>query len=91
MHRIFTTILVCLFGASVQPGAGEIPACGLEAAIINAGLVDISKADSTIRIEIINDSPHNILGENVYGCLQKGYLRREALTKLLAAQAFLRA
>jgi D-alanyl-D-alanine dipeptidase len=48
-------------------------------------------ASQTRRSGSINASPHNILGEDVYGCLRKAYLRREALTKLLAAQAFLRA
>ena len=59
---------------------------GLEGEMQDAGLIDIQDMDSTIRVELKYAGSDNFLDTNVYGELQKAYLRIEAAAMLSLAQ-----
>ena len=60
--------------------------CDLENKLKEYGLVNLKDKDSLIEVEIINATTNNLLGINSYGCLNKCYLRPEAVNKLEQAQ-----
>lgn len=59
----------------------------IEKIFIAAGLVDVSKIDSTIKVDLVNsDEDKNYFDENFYDGLDKAYLREEVAIKLSKAQ-----
>lgn len=64
--------------------------CALEEKFIKAGLVDIQSIDPTIKVNLMYSSAHNFLGSDLYGCLEKGYLYKDAAVKLAKAQKTLK-
>lgn len=58
--------------------------------LINAGLVDVQKADSTIRVELKYSTTDNFVGVDVYGDLNRAYLQQEPAKKLARAQQYLK-
>jgi zinc D-Ala-D-Ala dipeptidase len=68
----------------------NIDTCDLEKILIEAGLVDVHKYDSSILVDLKYSSTDNFLGINMYGDLQKAYLHEEAARKLASAQSILK-
>jgi D-alanyl-D-alanine dipeptidase len=64
--------------------------CELENRMISKGLIDIAAKDSSICVEIINATSRNMLGVNMYGCLDKCYLQPQAVEKVVLAQRILK-
>jgi zinc D-Ala-D-Ala dipeptidase len=64
--------------------------CELEKRMLENGLINIGATDSSIKVEIINATDNNMLGENTYGCLNKCYLHPKAAEKLMEAQKVLK-
>jgi D-alanyl-D-alanine dipeptidase len=70
--------------------AGGISA--IEQRYIQAGLVDVSDIDPTIRVDLVNaDADKNFFAENYYPGLNRAYLQREVAEKLAKAQRILQA
>lgn len=58
---------------------------------IQAGLVDVSRIDPTIQVDLVNsDAKKNFFRENFYHGLKTAYLRKEVAIKLARAQAHLK-
>lgn len=64
--------------------------CELEEKMKKAGFVDIQSLDPSIKVALKYSSEDNFLKEDVYGCLEKGYLHKEAAIKLVQAQRYLK-
>nr|WP_320114119.1 M15 family metallopeptidase [uncultured Desulfuromonas sp.] len=63
----------------------------IEKRFIAAGLVDVSKIDPTIHVDLVNSDPaKNFFRENFYNGLSTAYLQREVATKLAKAQKILK-
>jgi D-alanyl-D-alanine dipeptidase len=54
------------------------------------GLVDVSRRDSTLRVDIRYATPDNIIGTVLYNGITGAWLRPEAAIRLLKAQRLLR-
>ena len=67
-----------------------IKLCEYEQVMVDSGLVDIHKLDSTIRIDLKYSTTDNFLHTDVYGELTNCYLRKAAAEKLVKAQKILR-
>jgi D-alanyl-D-alanine dipeptidase len=61
-----------------------------EQSIINAGLVDVKKIDSTIVVDLKYSTTDNFLGVDVYGDFNNCYLQPDVADKLKLAQLFLK-
>lgn len=59
--------------------------------LINAGLVDVLKMDSSLKVDLKYSSTDNFFGTDVYGNFNKCYLQKDAAEKLIAAQHKLQA
>lgn len=64
--------------------------CELEEKMKKAGLVDIQSIDPSIEVALMYSSSDNFLKYDIYGCLEKGYLYKEAALKLAQAQKYLK-
>ncbi|MFP4013886.1 MAG: M15 family metallopeptidase [Chitinispirillaceae bacterium] len=53
------------------------------------GMVDIQTINPSIKVKLMYSTEDNFLGEDVYGDLEKCYLRKEAAIKLSKAQEIL--
>ncbi len=62
----------------------------IEKIFIRAGLVDIQKLDSNIKVNLRYASTNNFLGINMYGDFHRAYLQKEVAEKLVNAQRFLK-
>ncbi|HTL82486.1 MAG TPA: M15 family metallopeptidase [Bacteroidia bacterium] len=62
----------------------------LEKELLNSGLVDVQRIDSTIRVELRYSGTNNFLGMDVYGDLDRCYLQPDVAGKLAMAQKKLR-
>ena len=62
----------------------------IEKIFIRAGLVDIQKLDSNIKVNLRYASTNNFLGINMYGDFHRAYLQKEVAEKLINAQQFLK-
>ena len=63
----------------------------VEEKFIKAGLVDISKIDKTIKVDLVNSDPkNNFFRVNYYNGLNKAYLRKPVAEKLSKAQEILK-
>ncbi len=58
----------------------------LERILIKAGLVNINKFDTSIKIDIRYSTTNNFLGIDMYGDFDKAYLQKETAEKLHNAQ-----
>jgi D-alanyl-D-alanine dipeptidase len=67
------------------------PIGALEQTLIDSGLLDIQKEIPGIRVQLMYSTPDNFVHQDVYGELERCYLRVEAVEKLKTAQALLRA
>lgn len=63
----------------------------MEQRMIEAGLIDIAKIDSTITINLKYTTTDNFVGVDLYGDFNKCYLQPVAAKKLVKAQKFLKA
>lgn len=62
----------------------------LERQIIRQGLVNIQSVDSSLKIDLRYSTPHNFMGEDVYGDLERIYLQPAVAEKLKNAQKYLK-
>ncbi len=63
----------------------------IEKKFINAGLVDVSSIDNSIKVDLVNSDPKkNYFRENYYNGLSKAYLRKEIALKLSKAHKMLK-
>lgn len=53
------------------------------------GLVNVTEADSTIKVDLRYSTTNNFTGMDVYGSLEEAYLQPEALEKLVEASSLL--
>ena len=60
-----------------------------EKAFIDAGLVDIQKLDSNIKVELKYSTKDNLFGFDAYGDLEKAYMQKDVAQKLFNAQKYL--
>jgi zinc D-Ala-D-Ala dipeptidase len=65
------------------------PIGALEQTLIDSGLLDIQKAIPGIRVQLMYSTTDNFVKSDVYGDLERCYLRAEAVEKLRKAQALL--
>lgn len=66
------------------------PITQLEQRMIEAGLIDIAKIDSTIAINLKYTTTDNFVGVDLYGEFNKCYLQPRAAKKLIKAQEYLK-
>lgn len=66
------------------------PISDLEKTMINMGLVDIEKLDSTFVVNIVYSTPNNFVGVDLYGGFSKCYLQKDVAEKLILAQKHLK-
>ena len=89
MHKKFVVglkliLLFCLFSSLLN---AQNP---VEKTFIDAGLIDIHSIDSTIQVNLVNSSPKkNFFREDLYGGLERAYLREVVAVKLSNAQKIL--
>jgi D-alanyl-D-alanine dipeptidase len=62
----------------------------LEQSIIDAGLVNIQKIDSTILVDVKYSSFDNFMNQDLYGSLNRIYLQKEVAERLSTAQKALK-
>lgn len=62
----------------------------VEKDMIAKGLTDVQKADPTIRVELKYATDDNFMKKKVYQELQRAYLQKETVQKLVAAHQFLK-
>ncbi len=62
----------------------------MEAKLIEAGLIDIQKMDSTIDVDLKYAGTDNFLKTNMYGNFQKCYLQKDVADKIVFAQTLLK-
>ncbi len=58
--------------------------------LLRAGLVDVATIDSSLAIDLVYGHPDNFFGEDLYGSLDRCYLRPEAARMLAHAHRLLR-
>ena len=83
-----TTVRIAATPEKTQPQPARISEA--EQALIDAGLVDVQRVDSTIRVELKYSTTDNFVGVDVYGDLSRAYLQRGPAEKLARAQHYLR-
>lgn len=85
---------VALLSAFLVSGIFRAPvaqANSIEDTFIEAGLVDISTVDPTIKVDLVNSDPQkNFFREDYYQGLNKAYLRKKVALKLCQAQKILK-
>jgi len=62
----------------------------IEKIFVRAGLVDVQKLDSNIKVNLRYASTNNFLGINMYGDFHRAYLQKEVAEKLINAQNLLK-
>ena len=67
------------------------PIGALEQTLIDSGLLDIQKEIPGIRVQLMYSTTDNFVHQDVYGDLERCYLRVEAVEKLKQAQSLLQA
>ncbi len=77
--------------SSVKVKADTLAKSSMALKMDSLGLVDIAQADSTIQIKLIYATPHNFMGEILYGELCEAYLHPLAMESLKKAQQLLKA
>lgn len=65
------------------------PMSEYERTFLDSGLVDVTTLDSQLIVQMMYSTEDNFVGVDVYGTLDKCYLRPEAAEKLLKAQEIL--
>lgn len=83
--RITIVLTLCIFGLE-----GGIFANDTDRMMANYGLVDVSKLDSTIVVDLMYARADNFVGEVMYTDLGKAYLHPKAAKALVAASEELR-
>ncbi|MEG1983018.1 MAG: M15 family metallopeptidase [Alistipes sp.] len=58
--------------------------------MLEAGLVDIQKKDTTLRVKLMYSTPQNFVGRDLYGELEKAYLQPKFAAQVIKAQKLLR-
>jgi len=66
------------------------PVCYYDAIMQRNGLVDVSKVDASLRIELKYATNDNFMQMNLYGCLQKAYLLPQVAQQLAMCQQYLK-
>ena len=82
-------LLIGLFGCIVSLSCTKTH--DWNATFNEAGMVNVQKLDSTIKVSLAYSTPNNVLGYDIYGDLEEAYLRPEAAKKLVLAQKKLQA
>ena len=71
--------------------SSELSANDTEVKFLNAGLIDVTTIDSSIKIDLVNADPtKNFFKEDFYGSLDKAYLRKDVAVMLSKAQSILK-
>ena len=76
-----------LFLFEKTENAGQ--ACALELQMQKSGLIDIQTQNSKIRVDLRYSTKDNFIGFDVYGCMTKAYLQKQAAEHLSLAANFL--
>ena len=66
------------------------PVCEWETYLVENGLSDIQKVDSTLLVELKYSTTDNFMKKDMYGCLEKCFLQPDVAEKLKKAQQFLK-
>ncbi len=91
MRRKLTTIPFLWTAISVFLASASLSASAVEEKFVNAGLVNISAIDRSIRVDLVNSDPEkNFFREDFYGGLTAAYLRESVAVKLSRAQQILK-
>ena len=77
-------LLIGLFGCLVSLSCTKT--YDWNATFNEAGMVNVQKLDSTIKVNLAYSTPNNVLGYDIYGDLEEAYLRPEAGEMLVLAQ-----
>ena len=77
-------LLIGLFGCLVSLSCTKT--YDWNATFNEAGMVNVQKLDSTIKVNLAYSTPNNELGYDIYGDLEEAYLRPEAGEMLVLAQ-----
>ena len=102
MKKLIVLILIFLVGCignyTNQHAEGKInfrksiynnkikPLSIIEISFKNAGLVDIHKLDTNIKVDLKYSTKNNLFGFDAYGALEKAYLQKDVANKLINAQ-----
>ena len=87
---MFYFLQLCLFFLLLpekNKSAGQT--CEMELQLQKVGLVDIQKVNSKIQVDLKYSSKENFIGYDVYGCMTKAFLQKEAAAHLSFAANFL--
>lgn len=83
--------------ADTQPTPVDLPQAesptrlsALDSVCLRMGLVDILKADTSLRVHLAYSTPDNFLGEDVYGEFDRCYLQPEVTEMLIKAHGWLK-
>ncbi len=77
-------LLIGLFGCLISLSCTKT--YDWNATFNEAGMVNVQKLDSTIKVNLAYSTPNNVLGYDIYGDLEEAYLRPEAGEMLVLAQ-----
>lgn len=80
------TVTILLVMVATLTMSAEI----LDERLIQYGLVDVAAIDSTIAVDLKYATTDNFMGVNMYGELDKAYLRPEIATMVVEAQRLLK-
>jgi len=83
LPALFAPLLAAAAAAQTPPSAAQ--------RMERAGLVDVARLDTTLRVDLMYARADNFTGKVLYTDLRKAYLRPEAARALVEAQRLLRA
>ena len=81
VHDSASVSVATAFTATVSP---------LEQRLIDQGLVNVQRIDSTILVDLRYSTTNNFVGVDVYGALEEAYLQTEPARRLARANTYLK-
>jgi len=88
MKKIILTIILCAC-TFLSVYADKNKTSAIEKMLLRKGLVDIQTIDQSIKVDLKYSSADNFLGKDIYGEMDRCYLRKNAAVKLTKAQKML--
>ena len=73
-----------------QDTVKKIELSPFEKKLVALGLVEVTKLDSSIKVELKYSTPDNFMHRDMYGDFDKAYLQKEVADKLVKAQHYLK-